>query len=173
PLMPEDRQQQLDPNWSPDGSKIVFAGESNDPLSAIRVLDLATRQISSLPQSQGDFSPRWSPDGRYISAFSADSTRLLLFDVNTQKWSELATGSLGWLNWSQDGNYVYVLDTLSKNAVVRIRISDRKIETVADLKAFASAGRYGGALALTPDDAPLLLRDTGTQDIYSLDWEAP
>lgn len=173
PLMPEDRQQQLDPNWSPDGSKIVFAGESNDPLSAIRVLDLATRQISSLPQSQGDFSPRWSPDGRYISAFSADSTRLLLFDVNTQKWTELATGSLGWLNWSQDGNYVYVLDTLSKNAVVRIRISDRKIETVADLKAFASAGRYGGALALTPDNAPLLLRDTGTQDIYSLDWEAP
>ena len=173
PLLPDDRQQQLDPNYSPDGSKIVFGGESNDPSSAIRVLDFTTRQVSSLPQSQGNFSPRWSPDGRYISAFSADSTKLLLFDVRAEKWSELASGSLGWLNWSHDGQYVYVLDTRSKNAVVRIRIADRKTEIVAELKAFASAGRYGGALALTPDDSPLLLRDTGTQDIYSVDWEAP
>jgi WD40 repeat protein len=172
-LLSEDRQQQMDPNFSPDGSKIVFGGESNDPSSAIRVLDLATRQVSSLQQSQGNFSPRWSPDGRYISAFSADSTKLRLFDVTAQKWTELASGSLGWLNWSHDGQYVYVLDTRSKNAVIRIRIADRKTETVAELEAFASAGRYGGALALTPDDSPLLLRDTGTQDIYSVDWEAP
>ncbi len=172
-LLPEDRRQQLDPNWSPDGNKIVFGGESNNPSSAIRVLDVATRQVSDLPDSQGFFSPRWSPDGRYISAFSADSLRLLLFDFKTQKWSELANGSLGWLNWSHDGQYVYVLDNRGNNAVVRIRISDRKSEPVADLKNFASAGRYGGSLVLTPDDAPLLLRDTGSQDVYSVDWEAP
>jgi len=41
------------------------------------------------------------------------------------------------------------------------------------LKNFASAGRYGGGLSLTPDDSPLLLRDTGSQDVYSVDWEAP
>ena len=52
----------------------------------------------------------------------------------------------------------------------RIRISDHKTEQVADLKNFAAAGRYGGALSLTPDDSPLLLRDTGTQDVYSVDW---
>lgn len=173
PLLADDREQQLDPNFSPDGSRIVFGGESNDPNSAIRVVDLASRQISTLPDSQGNFSPRWSPDGRYISAFSADSTRLLLFDVKTQKWGEFASGSLGWLNWSHDGRYIYVLDSRGKNSVVRIRVSDRKTETVAELKTFARTGRYGGSLALTPDDVPLLLRDTGTQDIYSLDWEAP
>jgi len=26
---------------------------------------------------------------------------------------------------------------------------------------------------MAPDDSPLLLRDTGTQEIYTLDWEAP
>jgi hypothetical protein len=57
--------------------------------------------------------------------------------------------------------------------VVRIRISDRKTEQVADLKNFATTGRYGGGLALAPDDSPLLLRDTGTQDVYSVDWETP
>ncbi len=172
PLLPEDTRQQLDPNWSPDGSKIVFAGESNDPTSAVHVLDMATHQESNLPDSAGLFSPRWSPDGRYISAFSADSKKLLLFDFKTQKWIDLANGSLAWLNWSHDGQYIYVLDNSGKNAMVRIRISDHKIERVADLKTFAATGRYGAALSLTPDDSPLLLRDTGFQDVYSVDWES-
>jgi len=172
-LLPDDHTQQLDPNWSPDGSRIIFAGESNDPASAIHVLDVASHQISSLPGSQGLYSPRWSPDGRYISAFSADSKTLLLFDSQAQKWTELASGSLGWLNWSRDGQYVYVLDFAGKSAVVRIRISDHKTEPVADLTNFVSAGRYGGSLALTPDDSPLLLRDTGSQDVYSVDWNEP
>ena len=172
-LLPDDHTQQLDPNWSPDGTKIIFAGESNDPASAIRVLDLATRKISSLPGSDGLYSPRWSPDGRYVSAFSADSKTLLLFDFRTEKWSELAQGSLSWLNWSHDSQYVYVLDFRGKDAVVRIRVADHKVEQVVDLKNFITVGRYGGWLALTPDDSPLLLHDTGTQDVYSVDWEAP
>jgi Tol biopolymer transport system component len=172
-LMPDDPRQQLDPNWSPDGSKIVFGNESNDPSSAIHVFGVASRNVSDLPGSQGLYSPRWSPDGRYISAFSADSMRLLLFDSQTQKWAELANGSLSWLNWSHDGQYVYVLDYRGKNAVVRIRISDHQPEQVVDVKNFATAGRYGGCLSLTPDDSPLLLRDTGTQDVYSVDWVEP
>ena len=172
-LLPDDHTQHLDPNWSPDGTKIIFAGESNDPLSAIRVFDLATHKISSLPGSDGLYSPRWSPDGRYVSAFSADSKTLLLFDFRTEKWSELAQGSLSWLNWSHDSQYVYVLDFRGKDAVVRIRVADHKTEQVADLKNFITVGRYGGWLALTPDDSPLLLHDTGTQDVYSVDWEAP
>jgi Tol biopolymer transport system component len=171
-VLPDDHTQQLDPNWSPDGTKIVFAGESNNPSSAIHILDVATRKLSDVPGSQGLYSPRWSPDGRYISAFSGDSKTLLLFDSQTQKWNELATGSFSWLNWSHDGQYVYVLDFLGKSAVVRIRISDHKAEQIADVKALTSTGRYGTALALAPDDSPLLLHDNGSQDVYSVDWEA-
>lgn len=169
-LLPEDNSQQLDPNWSPDGTKIVFAGESNNPASLIRVLDVSTGQLSTLPASEGLYSPRWSPDARYISAFSADSKSLVLFDTRTNRWTELATGSLSWLNWSHDGQYVYVLDFRGKDAVVRIRIKDHKVEPVVNLKDFVTVGRYGGSLALTPDDSPLLLHDTGSQDVYSLDW---
>jgi eukaryotic-like serine/threonine-protein kinase len=170
--MADDPQQQFDPNWSPDGGKIVFAGESNDPASAIRILDVNNHTISELPASKGFYSPRWSPDGRYISAFSADSRKLLLFDFQTQQWTDLAEGSLGWLNWSHDSQYVYVLDFKDKSAVVRIRMTDHKVEQVVDLSNFVSAGRYGGSLTLGPDDSPLLLRDTGSQDVYSIDWQS-
>lgn len=172
-LIPDDPRDQLDPNWSPDGSKIVYGGQSDDAASVIRILDLASRQISNLPDSQGLFSPRWSPNGRYILAFSADSMKLLLFDFQSRKWTELATGSMGWLSWSKDGQSVYVLHYKGRGAVLRIRISDHKTEQVVDLKNFITGGRYGGWLGLTPDDSPLLLRDAGTQDVYALDWEAP
>jgi Tol biopolymer transport system component len=169
-LLPNDGRQQLDPNWSPDGSKIVFGSQSNDPSSTIRILDLASHQISTLPGSEGLFSPRWSPDGRYLAAFSGDSTRILVFHFDTGKWIELAQGNFGWLNLSHDGEYAYLLDSKNQNAVVRIRISNQKAEQVIDLKNFATAGRYGGSVALAPDDSVLLLRNTGSQEVYSLDW---
>ena len=172
-LLPDDRSQQFDPNWSPDGSKIIFSGQSNDPSSSIRIFDVATRQLSALPASDGLFSPRWSPDSRHVSAFSADSKTLLLFDFASNQWKELTRGSLGWLNWSHDSQYVYVLDFRQQSAVIRVRISDGKREQVADVKDFPATGRYGSALALTPDDQPILLRDTGTQNVYSLDWRSP
>ena len=84
----------------------------------------------------------------------------------------MAQGTLSWLNWSHDGQYVYVLDYRQASSVIRIRIADKKFDPVVDLKGFSSTGRYGTALALTPDDSPLLLRDTGSQDVYSVDWEA-
>ena len=170
-LMPDDQSQQLDPNWSPDENKIVFGGAGNDPASTIRILDLKTHQVDTLPGSLGLFSPRWSPDGRYIPALSIDSTRLLLFDFQTQKWTELAKGRVGWLEFSHDGRYLQFLDSTGSGTVWKIRLSDGKKEQVVDLKNFVTAGYYGSSLAIAPDDSPLLLRDSGTQDIYSLDWE--
>jgi Tol biopolymer transport system component len=58
-LMPDDPKPQADPNWSPDGGKVAFAGDVDD--SAISVLDLGNHQVSTLRGSQGFYSPRWSP----------------------------------------------------------------------------------------------------------------
>jgi serine/threonine protein kinase/Tol biopolymer transport system component len=172
-LLPDDPRHQLDPTWSPDGSKIVYGGQSNDPTSAIHILDLARSQVSDLPGSQGFYSPRWSPDGRYIAAFSNDSLRLMVFDLANQKWTELASGSFSWLNWSRNGQHIYVLESGGKDAVLKIRINDHKSEQVVDLKNFLTVGQLGGSLALAPDDSPLLLHDAGTRDVYALDWTAP
>ena len=171
-LIRDDPGPQTDPNWSPDGSKIIFAGGINEDSSAIRVLDLGSHQISTLPNSQGYFGSRWSPNGRYVVATPRDTLSIVLFDFQTQKWSELTRTPLGFPNWSADGKYVYFLRVPENPAVLRVRISDRKVEEVANLKGLPITGYWGFSLTLTPDDSPLLLRNIGTQDVYSLDWEA-
>src|SRR6516164_8894212 len=108
--MANDPEPQQDPNWSPDGNKIVFSSNGNNPNTAqIRVLDLSNQQLSTLPESQGLYSPRWSPDGRYIVAMPFDSLSLRLFDFQTEKWSELLKGSIAFPSWSTNGLYVYFL----------------------------------------------------------------
>jgi eukaryotic-like serine/threonine-protein kinase len=170
--IPEDSEKKLDPDWSADGTKIVFGNGPANNGSSIRVLDINTHQLSTLPGSTGLYAPRWSPDGRHIVAMTFDSRSLMLFDFETQKWEEIAKITLGFPNWSKSGEYVYFLHEENQPSVMRVRIRDRKLERVADLKNFRQAGFWNVWLGMAPDDSPLLLRDTGTQEIYALDWRA-
>ncbi len=173
PLLPGDSEHQEDPGWSPEGDKIIFGGVPGDTNSIIRVFDLNTHKVSTLAGSGGLFAPRWSPDGRYIVAMPADSLSLVLFDFQTQKWATLAKVRASFLNWSSDGQYVYFLRWLDHPAVLRVRITDRTVQQVADLTNLPTTGNVGPWLGLDSNDAPPVLKDTGSQDVYALDWEEP
>jgi len=172
-MIPADPHEEWDPTWSPDGTRIAFGSGSTDPNSTILILDVRTNQISTLLGSRGFFSPRWSPDGRYLVALPFASHSLILFDSATQKWEEITKISLGFPNWSKNGDYVYFLHGENQPSVMRIRIRDRRLEQVADLKNFRQTGYWSFWLGMAPDDSPLLLRDIGTKEIYALDWQAP
>jgi len=120
---------------------------------------------------------RWSPNGRHIAALRADSSlTLMLFDVETRTWVELAK-SAAYPNWSRDGSYIYFDDPYTRPddlALYRVRVSDRKVEELTTLDSrvltWAIVGKWTG---LAPDDSPLVLRDNSVEEIYALDWEAP
>jgi Tol biopolymer transport system component len=187
-----------DPSWSPDGSSLLFGsqpygegptGAAIAPLSGIldlEIVDLRTHAISKVTGSEELWCPRWSPDGRHIVAFSRSLDRIMLFDVNTQKWTELAKVGVGYPiallgspgpEWSRHGEYIYLFGAPSAAnepaAIFRIRIKDRKLEQLGSLRDFRQGSQGGTWMGLAPDDSPLFLRDTGIQDIYALDWEAP
>jgi eukaryotic-like serine/threonine-protein kinase len=163
-----------DPNWAPDGKSLAFGENSlNNQGSAIYVLDLKARSASKLPHSDGLYSPRWSPKGRYIAAIPLDSLKLMLFDLNSQKWTELAKIFVAYPTWSRDGRYVYFNGILNKEeGYYRVQISDHKLERIVSLKGFqAAGGAFGNWSGLAPDESPLLVRDSSIQEIYGLDWE--
>ena len=164
----------LSPTWSPDGNSLLFSDapffEANPGGVAIHRLDWRTRKLETIPGSAGLFSPAWSPDGRYIAAKPLTGRRTMLFDSHSLKWSELAEG-WGFTKWSRDSQYIYYMRYGDEPAILRIRLSDRKVEEVASLSGFRQGGRLAGLqFALAPDGYPTLLRDTGTQEIYSLNW---
>ena len=175
-LAPNAPGNQSDPFWSPDGNSLAFGiGFLIPGQAAILVLDRKTHQISRLPGSEGLYSPRWSPDGRYIVAMPLDQQGLMLFDFKTQKWSLLAkVNRAGYPCWSANAQHVYfLLGGSEESGVMRVRVTDGRIEQVISLMGFQQTGYFGFYLGLAPDDSPLLLKDTGAQDIVALDWHAP
>jgi Tol biopolymer transport system component len=166
---------EMDPTWSPDGKRIAFGRLAFAENKDIEVLDLQTHRVSVLPQSQDLYSPRWSPDGRLLVAVGSDSKKLVLFNFQTQKWTDWVaqTTDLGFPDWSRDGKYLYFDSTFSNDqSYRRVKVGETKSEAIVSLK---NLRRYFGSVAtwsgLAPDGAPIFIRDVSTQEIYALDWQ--
>jgi dipeptidyl aminopeptidase/acylaminoacyl peptidase len=156
--------------WMPDGNSIAFVMGSDKSSYAIYRLNLETQQLSKVPGSDGMLASRGSADGRYIIAHNA--TDWMLFDSQTEQWSEFADDSYGAPTWSHDSKFVYVQ---RKNRdrfgeVVRISVPGGKVERVLELTGVTVGGYWPGWISLLPDDSPLLMLDKSTQEIYRLDF---
>jgi Tol biopolymer transport system component len=61
----------LQPDWSPDGSRIVFARWAGDTIE-LQLLDLASGAIAPLTANGAvNLDPRWSPDGHRVAFVSS------------------------------------------------------------------------------------------------------
>jgi hypothetical protein len=116
-------------------------------------------------------------------ALKMGSGKVMAFDFQTKKWSEFAHTGFGLWTPSPDGKYLYS-DRVTNDAkgpkVFRLRIADRKIETVLDLKGLRRVEdeQFSGVnvstwVGVTPDGSVLVTRDVGTQEIYSLNVKLP
>jgi serine/threonine protein kinase len=171
---------QGDPTWMPAGDAIVFAGmpwlEYGTVTGPnIHIVDLKTSQVSDIPGSENLFSPRCSPDGRFIAALSADSARLMLYNTAKKSWTELANSRFAFENWSHDGKYLYAEEYPDKtDDMVRVKVADGRMERLFSLKDIPRGfDPWEFWVGLAPDDSPMLMRDKSTQEIYSLDVRFP
>jgi Tol biopolymer transport system component/DNA-binding winged helix-turn-helix (wHTH) protein len=177
PLLNESRNE-ADPDWSADGKSIVFGRlpdrmDSAQPKTAKAIyrVDLATRRVAGIPGSIGLFSPRLSPDGRYIAAMRLDQHELLLFDRAQQRWTVLTTHGSGDPTWSHDGHYIYFQDFLETGKpIYRIAVPAGKPEqvaTLANLRPIAATDYR--LIGLAPGDLPVVSARSSTVNFYSID----
>ncbi|MFZ0395402.1 MAG: winged helix-turn-helix domain-containing protein [Terracidiphilus sp.] len=173
-VLPYDTENETDPSWSPDGKKIVYStcptlGASSK--SDLRILDLAAGKVALIPGSNGLVTPHWSPDGKFISAMTLDAMSMKVLSLASGKWSSLDTGSVAFPEWSHDSRFIYYLKWKGDAAVVRIRPGDAKPEILAGVRDEQYTGFFTSWMNLDFSDAPLLLRDIGSDDIYALALE--
>jgi serine/threonine protein kinase/Tol biopolymer transport system component len=170
-----------DPNWSPDGKMLAFGGEPDLQVGSqqsklpnkttLQLLNLTNGQVSTVPGSENLFSPRWSPDGGYLAAQSADSTKLLLYDFEKRRWQDLVQVNADYFSWSHDGKYIYLTTAGAESVFARVRVPDEHhLETLVSLKDVRLFnGTFGLWTGIAPDDSLLILEDTSTDEIYALD----
>ena len=118
-------QDEMDPDWSPDGQKIVFA--SGEGICVMDV-DGGDREVI-VPDNDGrsNSAPSWSPDGRRIAfhSFGGD-WQIYLVDPdgeNLTRLTDLDLYGVSCPTWSPDGKkiafqagwVIYILDIASGN----------------------------------------------------------
>jgi len=172
-LLPEEAAPNADPYWSPDGTRVVYSSERL-PTRELKlcILDVPSGRIETIPGSTSFFSPRWSSDGWYIAGLDRNASNLQVFDLKTRRWTALtASGDVQFPSFSRDGRFIYFLHTGRDQGVFRIPVTGGKPERVADLGERHLTGLVGFSMSLDPTDAPLVLRDVGSDDIYALTLE--
>jgi Tol biopolymer transport system component len=184
PLLPAYKDRTMDPYWSPDGKQILFSSVQTGSWKVEgRTLDLATGQVSTIPGGEAMRPEGWSPDGRYIVALAWNNKNSMkILDLKTNQWKVLTTEETNYPQFSHDGRFIYFLQTVQDHEgedrvlvnhldVFRIPVTGGTAERVVDMKDFHATGYWSFSLQLDPTDAPLVLRDISSDDIYALDMK--
>ena len=160
--------------WSPDGNLLAMTTFLEGNTAGLKIFDLRTGKLSPVPSSQGVLGGQWIAQDMLVAA-PTDANKLLTFDLKTQKWSDLVSAAV--VNWatSPDGKYLYYTTGGAEPKAMRIRLADRKVETITSLKDLRRAQGSDGntQISVAPDGSPVFTRDIGTQEIYALTVKWP
>lgn len=173
PLFSSESEQGV-PTWSADGKKIAFSdvpsvfGKASGT-EIIHILDLETHALSELPGSRGLWTARWSPDGRTLAALTIADQQVMLYDFATKKWRQTNTTNVNNPTWSNDCKYIYFDTAGDDRWLGRVRVSDGHVDELISLHTYQNLAWWWSGVA--PDNSPLLLRNLGSTEIYSLSLE--
>jgi Tol biopolymer transport system component/DNA-binding winged helix-turn-helix (wHTH) protein len=170
-LFPDAENAQSDPVWSPDGKQLAYSTHARERSSAsatIRLYNLTTHTTATIPGSENMSSARWSPDGRFLIGINHATRSLWRFDFATKKWTHLEDEQAEYPCISSNSRWIYFLRPFAHAGIYRIPSTGGKEERIADLTHVPITGFDSIWFGLDDKDTPLLLKDTGMDDIYAL-----
>jgi len=174
----DNRWASVSGDWRTDGRQIVVDVQDTATGSEpnIRILDLETNRLSSIPGSEGLIEPRWSADGRYIAALNLKKKQIFLYNCKTLAWSVLAEANFpSTLRWSPGGDALYYQDTDEvEESVFRVPMATKESERVTRFGDLLSSGAARCIFTgLSPDGSVYVTVDHGDVDVYAIDLKLP
>ena len=142
--------------FAPDSKELAFT-ENLDPEPAISTnadiftLDLtraSAKPVKVSTSKGGDFSPAYSPDGKYLAwrsqeraGYESDKFRLMLYDRKAKTTKDLLPKFENWVDefaWALDSRSVYFVAGNEGEAPIFSATLDGSIKTVADQGEFSA-----------------------------------
>ncbi|MGE5056472.1 MAG: hypothetical protein ACM3WP_20110, partial [Acidobacteriota bacterium] len=124
------------------------------------------------------FSPRWSPEGRFLAALSSDSKKLMRYDFAARQWTEwlrVDDGTVGYPVWARDSKSIYIERFYAAEPSMHtLKLGENKAQPFHSwdgLRRFA--GLWGTWSGVAPDGSVLTVRDASSHEIYALELQMP
>jgi Tol biopolymer transport system component len=152
----DDAAVELDPAWSPDGSRLVFASDRGGHMD-LWLHDFRDNRRTRLTGERGAVSgPAWSPDGNHI-AYVLDHRTPAVFDLRADShrfgFESATAGEIGRPTWSADS------ESIAVGAL--FPYSNRYREGVNQILLYASNTRGASSSLLFPEHSAGNRQDTG------------
>ncbi len=170
--LPEGDDQGV-PTWSGDGRSLFF-GDFSKPYSPehrhIHELSLQTRMVTTVPGPTDMWSPRMSPDGKYLAAVSSDNKSLYVRDNLHNTWRKCVSLYLvAEPIWPRDSSWIQFIGqpTRTETYLYRVGPNCEQPHQVVDVSQISFVGDawYG----IAPDHSPSALVSV-PYEVYALDW---
>jgi serine/threonine protein kinase len=168
-----DGHGDLAPTWFHDGKSIAFSyyPHPGQPLN-IHILDLASRQVSTMPNAEGYFWPSWSPDGNYLVAIAENPSRMVMYSAKTKTWRDLHVFGAVWSywTWAADSKSLYSSHVEGDNGIYQLTVPEGKWTKLSGLEGVNDPSGVDSFLSLTPQGQPAIMSRTGVAQLYLLHW---
>lgn len=172
-LLESSGENDVSPSWSADGKSVYFSQYPipDRPPTSIRVIDIATRQISEMPGTAGYSFPSWSPNGKYLVAMAQNPSRMMLYTAATNSWRELKRFDIPWgyWTWSRDSKSLYMALVDDERGMYRLTVPEGKWEKLGGMGR-VSARDQDAFVSLAPNGQPAIMSHLGAAHAYALHW---